>query len=279
MRMSRAVRAIVRLEISEVRRSRWLFVCAGLYVLLASLFLVIGLRESNVIGFTGMGRVLASLGHALVVLLPLVALTGTALVINRARESGSLELLFGQPLTRSQYVLALTIVRLGALLLPLIVLMPAVALAGQVAFHQPVPWAFVARALAISAALLWAFVGIGLALSTVIREPARAMVYLLGVWALAVALLDFGLIGAMLQWRLRPDVVFAIAALNPVEAARVGLLAGADASLDSLGPVGLFLARRLGSTGLLVSAIAWPGLLGTMAWLFARRSLRAADVV
>lgn len=277
--MSRRLLPLVRLEFAEVRRSRWLVVCAGLYALLAMLFLVIGLRESGVLGFTGMGRVLASLGHALVVLLPLLALAGTALIINRARESGALELLFSQPVTRNDYFLAVTLVRFAVLVVPLLVLLPALAIAGRMLFDQPVPWSFLGRALAISAALLWTFVGIGLAISTLIKEPSRAMVYLLVVWALAVALLDFGLVGAMLQWRLRPDVVFALAALNPVEAARVGLLSGADPSLDTLGPVGMFLARRLGSAGLFASGVLWPAIVGTLAWMLARRRLNGADVV
>jgi ABC-type transport system involved in multi-copper enzyme maturation permease subunit len=275
----RRIAALVRLELADIRRSHWLVACAALYALLAALFLVIGLRESTVVGFTGTGRVLASLGHALVLLLPLLALTGTAVVVNRAREGGALEVLFSQPITRDDYFVAVTLVRLGVLALPLFVLLPSLAIGGGVAFDQPVPWAFLVRALAISAALLWTFVGVGLAVSTSVREPARAMVYLLLIWAAAVALLDFALVGAMLQWRLRPDAIFAIAAVNPVEAARLGLLSGAEPALDTLGPVGLFLAQRIGASGLFAVGVLWPAAVGTIAWAIARRRLRAADVV
>ena len=273
------VAVMARLEINEIRRSRWLVVCAALYVLLAGTFLFIGFRESAVLGFTGMGRVLASLSHALVTLLPLLALAGTALVINRAREGGALELLFSQPITRDEYLLAVTLVRVAALLVPLIVLLPALSMAGGLIFGQPVPWTYLVRGLAVSAALIWAFVGIGLAVSALVREPARAMVYLLVIWAAAAALLDFGVIGAMLQWRLHPAAVFAIAALNPVETARVGLLSGADQSLDALGPVGVFLAAQIGGRALLAAGVLWPAAVGTMGWLIARRTLRRGDVV
>ncbi len=273
------VAALARLELGDVLRSRWLLLCGGLYASLAALFLFVGLRESAVFGFTGMDRVLLSLTHALVLLLPLLALTGTGLVINRAREDGTLELLFSHPVTRRDYYAAVTLVRVGTLLVPLLVLLPGLALCGVVAFHQPVPWTFLGRGLVISTALLWSFAGIGLALSVTIREPARAMIALLLTWALGVALLDFGLIGLMLQWQLPAPAVFALAAANPVEAARVALLSAAEPSLGTLGPVGYFLAERLGANWLFVLGVGWSLLVGTAAWIAGRSRFRAGDLV
>jgi ABC-type transport system involved in multi-copper enzyme maturation permease subunit len=271
--------ALARLEGGDVLRSRWLVFCGGLYAALAALFVVVGLRESGVLGFTGMRRVLLSLSHALVALLPLLALTGTGLGVTRARRDGTLELLFSHPVTRDDYLGAVTLVRYGALFLPLAVLMPALAGLGSAAFHQEVPWLFLIRALGVSAALLWSFTGIGLAVSTRVREPDRAMMYLLLVWVLAVALLDFGLVGLMLQWRLPAVAVIALAALNPVEAARLALLSAAEPSLSTLGPVGFFLVDKLGPGWLLVVGISWPVVVGTTAWAMARRWLRTGDLI
>jgi ABC-type transport system involved in multi-copper enzyme maturation permease subunit len=273
------VAVLARLELKEVLRSRWLFFCVGVYAALAGLFLLIGLRESAVLGFTGMERVLLSLSHALVVLLPLMALTGTGLVVNRARQDGTMEVLFSHPVERRDYLGAVTLVRYGTLVVPLIVLMPGLALVGRLAFGEEVPWAFIARALPISAALLWSFAGVGLAVSVHVFEPAKAIIYLLVAWLLGVALLDFALVGAMLRWRLPTVAVFALAGLNPVEAARLALLSGADPSLEALGPVGYFLAERLGSGVLFAFGVLWPLVLGTVAWLVARRKLRNADLI
>jgi ABC-type transport system involved in multi-copper enzyme maturation permease subunit len=273
------VAALARLELGDVRRSRWVAFCGVLYTLLAVLFLAIGLRESGVLGFTGMSRVLASLSHALVLLLPLLALLGSGLAVNRARETGTLELLLSQPVSRDDYFAAVTLVRFGAIAAPLLLLIPVLALVGWLVLGQPVPWAFLLRALAVCTALLWAFTGIGLAISTAVRESSRALVYLLAAWAVGVALLDFVLVGSMLQWRLPPEAVFAVAAANPVEAARLALLAGADRSLDTLGPVGMFLVQRLGSAWLLAAGIAWPTAAGTLAWFAARTRFRRGEVV
>lgn len=279
MPTGRRLAALARLDFAEVLRSRWLIFCTLLYAALAAMFILVGLRESNVLGFTGMGRVLLSLCHALVLLLPLLALTGSGQVINRSREDGTLELLFSHPISRDDYFSAVTVVRYLSLLVPLLILMPTLAIIGRVLFRQPVVWGFVGRALAISAALLWGFVGIGLAVSTLVRNQAKAMMYLLLLWVLGVTLLDFGLIGIMLEWRLNAAGVFVLACLNPVETARMALLSAAEPTLSVLGPVGFFLANRIGTTALFALGVLWPTVVGCVAWGLARTRFRRGDLV
>ena len=76
--------------------------------------------ESSILGFTGMSRALTSFYHALLLVLPLLALTGTGQVVIQARESGALELLFSHPFSRAGYYLAVSLVRYLVLLLPLV---------------------------------------------------------------------------------------------------------------------------------------------------------------
>ena len=179
--------AVARLDLSEVLRSRWLLFCAVVYAGLAAVFVLVGLRESTLLGFTGMGRVLLSFSHALLLLLPLMALTATGQVVNRARDDGSLELLFSLPIRRSTYLVAVSLVRFLALVIPLALLMFGMGLLGQVGFGQEVPWYWLGRAVALSSTLLLAFVGAGTAVSTLVRNPTRATIALLLVWASAVA--------------------------------------------------------------------------------------------
>jgi hypothetical protein len=115
--------------------------------------------------------------------------------------------------------------------------------------------------------------------STLVRSQARAIIWLLVLWALGVALLDFGLIGLMLQWRVNAQTVFLVAALNPVEAARMALLSGASSELSALGPVGFYLANTVGAGALLALGLLWPAALGAGAWLVALWSFRRADIV
>lgn len=271
--------AVARLELAEVLRSRSLVFTVALEAFLAAVFVLVGLRESTVLGFTGIGRVLLSFSHALVLLLPLLALSATGQAINRARDDGTLELLFSHPVRRSAYFAAVSLTRLGALVLPLAVLLLGLGLVGRVAFAEPVPWRYLLRAIAVSASLLSAYVGLGLLVSTLVRHQARALVYLLLVWTLSVALVDFALIGLLLRWHLTPQAVFLLAALNPVEAARLALLSGVDADLAALGPVGFYLAHRLGDRALFAVGLAWPAIVGLVAWGLALRSFRRHDLV
>jgi ABC-type transport system involved in multi-copper enzyme maturation permease subunit len=271
--------AVGRLDLAEVLRSRWLLVCLAVYGLLAAVFVLVGLRESAVLGFTGMGRVLFSMCHALVLILPLLALAVTGQVINRARDDGALELLLSQPIRRSSYFLAVSAVRYLALTLPLLALLVGLGAYGRLAYGHAIPWDFVARSGAISASLLWAFTGLGLATSVLSRSLARTLTYLVLFWVAGVALLDFALIGLMLQWRLNPQAVFLLAALNPVQAARMALLSSADAELATLGPVGFYLSNQLGPSLLFALGLAWPALFGTAAWTTALRSFRRGDLV
>ena len=68
-------------------------------------------------------------------------------------------------------------------------------------------------------------------------------------------------------------MVFALAALNPSEAARVGILASVDPELSVLGPVGFWLANSLGSHVALALAVFYPLALGLFsAWRAMRRT-------
>jgi ABC-2 type transport system permease protein len=278
VRHLRQVRAIARLDLAEVVRSRWLAASTVAYAVLAGVFVAVGLHEAPLLGFTGSARVMFSLGHALVLLLPLAALTATAPAIGRARDDGSLELLCAQPLGRGAYLVAITGVRVAATVAPMVAVFLAVALWGALTAGQPVPWSYLARTLCVLAALAWAFAGIGFLISTLVRHPVRMLTYVVVVWAAAVALLDAGLIGVLLRWRLDPHVVFALAAVNPVEDARLALLSGIDHDLSTLGPVGFYLVGRLGDAALHALGVAIPLVWGTLSWLAALVHFRRADI-
>jgi ABC-2 type transport system permease protein len=279
MSLRSEVAVVARLDFAEVLRSRWLVFCLVVHAILAGMFVLVGLRESGVVGFTGMGRALMSWSHALLFLLPLLALSATGQVVNSSRDDGSLELLLSNPVSRTGWFLGTSLVRTVALVVPLLVAMPAMALFGAVAFGQEVPWDFLVRGMAVSTALLICFTALGLLVSTLVRNQAKALMLTILIWAAGVALIDFGLIGLMLQWELPPSAVFALAALNPVQCARLALLSAAQPELSTFGPVGFFLANRIGSTGLLAAGIGWPLLLGVTAWVWSLGAFRRRDLM
>lgn len=277
--LRRQVAVVARLDLAEVLRSRWLVFCLLVHAALAALFVLVGLRESGVVGFTGMGRALMSWSHTLLFLLPLLALSATGQVVNTARDDGSLELLLTNPVSRTGYFVGISFVRVLALVAPLLVAMPTMAIVGAQTFGQDVPWGFLIRGMAVSTALLLCFVAIGLFLSTFVRNQAKALMFTILVWAAGVAFIDFGLIGLMLQWEMPPSAIFALAMLNPVECSRLALLSAVQPELSTFGPVGYFVANRIGSTGLLWLGIGWPLLLGSTAWAWSLRAFRRRDLL
>ena len=187
--------------------------------------------------------------------------------------------MLSNPVSRSGYFVGTSLVRVLALVVPLLVAMPVMALFGAIAFEQNLPWDFLLRCMAVSTALLLCFVALGLCVSTLVRNQAKALMLTILIWAAGVAFIDFGLVGLMLQWDLPPSAVFALAMLNPVQCARLALLSAAQPELSTFGPVGFFVANHVGSGGLLLLGIGWPLLLGASAWAFGLGAFRRRDLL
>jgi ABC-2 type transport system permease protein len=276
--VSAPVRAFLRLELVEALRSRWAQVAAAVDAVALGGFLWFGLRESSVLGFTGISRVALNVANVLVVAMPLVALLATTQSVPRARATGLFELTLTQPTRRSAWFDGLVAARAAVLLGPLVVML-AIATISAVALGEAASLPSIARSLGIALALVWAFVGIGLYVSSRARSAERALVWALVVWVVTSALHDFALIGVLLRVRLPPQLVFALAAINPAEAARVAILGASDPELSVLGPVGFWIANGLGPALLTVVGVGWPLALGTIGALAARRRFVRGDLV
>lgn len=274
-----AARALFRLELADALRSRWLVFTASVYALIFGGFVWFGVRESRVLGFTGLSRVVLNVSNAVVLAIPLVALVATSQTIVRARQSGYFELMLSQPVKRAEWFASIVASRFLVVVGPLVVMLLGTLAAGLFTERDPMLVPMVARSLAVTIALAWAFLGVGFFVSAWSRTPERATVLALVAWLFASAIHDFALVGALLRWKLRPEAVFALAASNPVEAARIAILAGVDPDLSVLGPVGFWLANTLGPRLSLAVGIGWPLLIGTAALAAARRRLVATDLV
>ena len=274
------IAALTRLELSDSLRSRWLQFAALVYIVVFGTFVWLGLRESSVLGFTGLSRVVLNVANATVVAIPLVALVATCQAIAKARTSGHLELLLTQPTSRSDWFVGLVLARLVVLLGPLAALLGVAALGGLLSSgRDPSLVPMVVHALLVATSLVLAYVGLGLAVSALAQTLERAVVMALLVWLASVALHDFALIGVLLQWHVPAGVVFALAAVNPVEAARLAVLASVDPELSVLGPVGFWIANTLGAQLTYTFGLAWPALVGAASLGLASRLVRTGDAV
>lgn len=275
-----ATRVMFRLEIADALRSRWMVFTAIVYGAVFALFVWLGLRESSVLGFTGLSRVVLNLANAVVLAVPLVALVATSQTVVRARHSGLFEMMLSQPVRRADWFAGIVLSRFVVVVGPLVVLLLGALVYGAVTgAHDAGLAPVVLRSLVVTTSLAWAFIGIGFWISAYSRTAERATVLALVAWLAASALHDFALIGALLRFRLTPAAVFALAASNPVEAARIAILSSVDPELSVLGPVGFWLANQLGPRLTLVVGVAWPLVLGTFALWRAERRLAKSDLV
>lgn len=275
----KAVLAFARLELMDALRSKWLVFASVLYLGLLATFVWLGLRESTVLGFTGLSRVLLNLSNAVIVVFPLVVLIGTHSAIVRARTSGFCELMLTQPVRRSTWFWGLLWSRVVVLVAPLVVILLGCAMAAAFVEEEPGLAGVAARSLGITTALIFAFLGVGLWISARAKTLERAVVLALLAWVVTAAVHDMFLIALLLRTTLPPHLVFLLSALNPSEAARVGLLTSVDPELSALGPVGFWLANRLGPSLALAVAIGWPLTVGLFGSWRAARVLEKADLV
>jgi ABC-2 type transport system permease protein len=277
--MTRPLFVFLRLELSDALRSKWMLFASSVYLALGGAFVWLGLRESSVLGFTGLSRVMLNMANAVIVVFPLIVLIGTHAAVIRGRSTGFCELMLTQPVRRSTWLFALLASRLLILLGPLLVLLlvsAIVALSGQ---SEPEFWLVAARSLSICAALVFAFIGAGLWISSAASTTERALVWALILFVATSALQDVLLITTLLRTSLPPQVVFGLAALNPSEAARVGILTSVDPELSVLGPVGFWLANTLGPLHTMQLAVAWPLTIGVVCFVLALVRLRRIDLV
>lgn len=279
MKTTARIGIFLRLELADALRSRWVAFTGAVYGALLLMFVWLGLRESTVLGFTGLSRVVLNLASVVVLVVPLVALVATSQAVVGARSRGFFELMLAQPCRRDDWLLAAAGARLAVVLGPLLVLLGALPLLGAGLGGEAGLGPLVLRSVALIGALVWAFVGLGFLLSSWARSPERATVYALLAWLVASALHDFALIGLLLQARIAPGVVFALAAANPVEASRIALLGAVDPELSVLGPVGFWLANTLGPRLTFAVGVGWPLVLGGACFVLARRSLARSDLV
>ena len=159
-------------------------------------------------------------------------------------------------------------------------LLAGTAVAGRVAAPEDVTLLpIVFHAALVSSSLVLAYLGLGLLVSALANTMERAVVLALLVWLASVALHDFALIGLLLQWRMPAPLVFALAAVNPVEAARLAVLSSVDPELAVLGPVGFWIANTLGPRLAYSFGLAWPAAVGLISLWGAFRLLRARDAI
>ncbi|MDP2313703.1 MAG: ABC transporter permease [Pseudomonadota bacterium] len=270
--------AIARLEATAVLRARWFLAALALSAGMVGFFVLVSVRESSVLGFTGFGRVMGGVVQASLLLLPLLATFSTAQAITASQQTGVLEWYLSYPNSRGRCFWSLFLPRLAAVALPVVGAVLALA-CGAAVLGEPVDPALLGVFTAVLLGQGTCFASLGMLASAVSRSPEQALLRGLVVWVACAVLVDFVILGLLLQWDVEPRVVFALAGLNPMQAGRIGVLAAVEPEMTALGPVGAWAVRTLGARVVVAYGLGWPFAVGALALAWARAAFERRDVV
>ncbi len=253
-----AMPVLIRYELSEAIRNRWLVGYGAVFAVLALGLSLIGLSTIGAVGLEGYGRTTASLINLCLSLVPLVALLLGSAGISGDRESGALELFLAQPVGRSELLLGRFVGSLAAIGLATLIGFGVAGVLIGLASGAGGGLQYLAF-LGIALALAAVYLAIGIVVSVATRSRIRATAVALVVWFASVVFYDLALIGAGAIAGAGTRLLAGALLLNPVDIARLLALLLLDSSLEMLGPIGGLLVTRFGSggaTGLLIGALA-----------------------
>jgi Cu-processing system permease protein len=238
---ARIVASLFKKEINDSLNNRWFVLYATGFTGLALFLSWLSLSGGGIgySGFAGFGRTAASLINLVLLIIPLMALTLGAGSLAGEQERGTLSYLLSQPVNRIELLIG-KYLGLAAALLGAIALgfgFSAIIIAGQ--GGQTDAGAF-GLLVAFSFVLALGMLSLGFLISALNRKAAVATGVALFLWLILVFVGDLGLMGTALVFKLPIQTLFNMALIHPLQVFKMSALVGINATLDVLGPVGIY---------------------------------------
>lgn len=255
------VRAFARREFRDAVSSRWFLLYTLSFTALAVAVSFLSLSGTGAHGFAGFGRTAAGLLNLIMLIVPLMALMAGAGSIAGERERGTLLYLLAQPISRTQVLIGKYVGLALALICSLFFGFGVSA--GVLALRTGgVGLGAYAMLIGFTCALALTMLSVGMLISVVSRRSGVATGVGLFVWLTLVFVSDLGLMAGAILFKLRVQEVFGLAILNPLQAFKMGVIVNLNASLDVLGPVGVYASQTFGAAlpWLLAASLAVWGL-------------------
>lgn len=242
----RNVATIARRELRDSIKSRW-------FVLYTLAFAGLGLGVSFVsaassggVGLSGYGRTTAGLINLVLLVVPLMGLSAGAGSIASDRERGMLAYLLAQPVSRFEVLLGKYFGLAGSLLACITLGLGAssaiMAWKGQASSPGSVLWLA-----GLTLALALAMLSTGLLISVLARRASVAVGTAVFFWLVLVFATDLALMAGTIALKFKIQELFVLALANPLQVFKMWSLHSVDATLDVLGPVGLYATEEFGA--------------------------------
>ena len=240
---------IVTLAVKEIRDSlnnRWFILYTIAFAVLATALAYLSMMGTGSDGFAGFGRTAAGLINLVLLIVPLMALTAGAGAIASERERGTLSYLLAQPVTRFEVLIGkyigLALTMMAALALGFGI--SAAVIASRSGGTNAVTFlSLVGYALILALGML----SLGFLLSVIARKTSVATGAAIFLWLAFVFLGDLGLMGSAVVFRMQVTELFHLALINPLQVFKMASLDSMNASLDVLGPAGLYASQQYGN--------------------------------
>jgi len=254
---------IAYLDLKESIRARWFLVYSLVFGGLIALFFIAGITESQVMGFSGLSRLLLMYIQISIVILPIFILMTTVRSISGDRDSHILEYMLSFAISLKQYYWGKVVGRFITVFIPVFLAMLLAVIYGMIK-SASIPYELFLLYSALLFSLSLSFLGIAFFISSLVKSSELALGLSFFIWIFLLAFIDIALISLMLQNRFNEELIIAIAFINPLELFRIAAISLFDPELTVLGPVSYYILDNINRTIFITISIVYPALLGLL---------------
>ena len=241
------VATICRKEVRDSLRNKWFVLYTIAFAALSLMLSWLSLAGTGSVGFAGFGRTAAGLINLVMLIVPLMALTAGAGSLAGEAERGTLNYLLSQPVTRLEILLGkyigLAIALLASLTLGFGISALVIAAKSNGAGASAAGFL---KLVGVAYLLSLAMLSVGFVISAMARKSGVAMAAALFLWLALVFVGDLGLMGTALAFKIHVQQLFHLSLINPLQVFKFASLGSINASLDVLGPAGLYATQTYG---------------------------------
>ena len=269
---------IAYLDLKESLRAKWFLVYSLVFGGMIALFFIAGVTQSQVMGFSGLSRLLLMYIQVTIVILPIFILITTVRSISGDRDTHILEYMLSFPISLKQYYWGKILGRFITVFLPVFFAM-VIAIVYGAAIGASIPWDIFFLYTGLLFSLSSAFLGIAFFISSFVKSSEVALGISFFIWIFLLAFIDIALISLMMQNRFSEGLIITIALLNPMEIFRVAAISLFDPELTVMGPVAFYILDIFKQSTFVLFSIAYPVILGIVFAMFGYRIFSKKDLV
>ena len=269
---------IAYLDLKESIRAKWFVVYSLIFGGMIAIFFITGVTQSQVMGFSGLSRLLLMYIQITIVILPIFILITTVRSISGDRDNHILEYMLSFPISLKQYYWGKIVGRFVTVFLPVFFAMFFAIIYGA-AIKAEIPWGIFFLYSGLLFALSSAFLGIAFFISSFVKSSEVALGISFFVWILLLAFIDIALISLMMQNRFEESMIIGIALANPMEIFRVAAISLFDPELTVMGPVAFYILDTFKRSTFIIFSILYPIILGMIFAILGYRIFSKKDLV